>query len=128
MGVAVTGAIFGVLQTDKTVSLLSDKGIDVSDDQARELNGLLAGTPGAKHEVEKLADGDVKGAEEVIRESFVEALGTSLKLSAALVLLGLVLAVVLLRRSEPADAAPSAHLAPSVTPRPAPLQAAPAGD
>ena len=39
-----------------------------------------------------------------MREAFVSALGTSLKISAALVLLGIVLAVVLLRRTEPADA------------------------
>jgi len=124
MGVAVTGAIFGALQTDKTVSLLGENGVTVTDDQARELNGLLAGTPGAKSAVDKITGGDFKATEEAIRESFVQALGTSLKLSAALVLLGLLLAVVLLRKSEPADAAPSDQLAPSVTPRPAPLSAA----
>ena len=59
-----------------------------------------------------------------MREAFIEALGTGLKISAALILVGIVLALVLLRRSEPADAEPSSELAPSVTPRPAPRQGA----
>jgi hypothetical protein len=41
---------------------------------------------------------------DAVREAFVSALGTSLKLSAALILAGLVLAIVLLRRSSPVDA------------------------
>ncbi len=85
---------------------------------------MLAGTPGAQHELDKLAGSDVSGVEHAVREAFVSALGTSLKISAALVALGIVLAVALLRRSEPADAAPTDALAPSVTPRPAPFGAA----
>ncbi len=53
-------------------------------------------------------------------EAFVSALGTSLRLSGFLVLIGVALAVILLRRSRPADAAPSENLVSSVTPRPAP--------
>jgi MFS family permease len=55
-----------------------------------------------------------------VREAFVSALGTSLKISAALVAVGIVLAVALLRRSEPADAKCTDELIASVTPRPAP--------
>ena len=62
-----------------------------------------------------------------VREAFVSALGTSLKISAALVLLGIVLAVVLLRRTEPADARRSDQLIASVTPRPAPRRRRGAG-
>jgi EmrB/QacA subfamily drug resistance transporter len=120
LGVAVTGAIFGELQTQRTVDLVGDQGVDVSRETALELEGILSGTPGAQHELDKLAGHDVSGVEGAVREAFVSALGTSLKLSAALVAVGIVLAVALLRKSEPADAEPIAELAPSVTPRPAP--------
>jgi EmrB/QacA subfamily drug resistance transporter len=124
LGVAVTGAIFSQLQEERTVELVGDAGVTVSDAQAQELEGVLAGTAGAQHELDKLAGADVSQVEHAVREAFVSALGTSLRISAALVALGILLAVVLLRRSEPADAAPVAELTPSVTPRPAPLEAA----
>src|SRR5215211_6541572 len=57
LGVAATGAIFQQLQTDRTVSLAGDRGVTVSADQARELDGLLAGTPGAEHTLHQVAGG-----------------------------------------------------------------------
>jgi MFS family permease len=105
LGVAVTGAIFGELQTQRTIDLVGDQGVTVGRETALELEGVLSGTPGAQH---------------AVSEAVVSALGTSLKISAALVLVGIVLAVALLRKSEPADATPIAELAPSITPRPAP--------
>jgi EmrB/QacA subfamily drug resistance transporter len=124
LGVAVTGAIFAELQTQRTVDLVGDSGVPVSRDQAQELEGVLAGTPGAKHTLDQLAGSDTSGVEHAVREAYVSALGTSLKISAALVLVGIVLAVALLRKSVPADAQPIDELAPSVTPRPAPRAAA----
>ena len=120
LGVAVTGAIFSELQTQRTVDLAGDAGVQVSRDQALELEGVLAGTPGAKHTLDSLAGSDTSAVEHAVREAFVSALGTSLKISAALVLVGIVLAVALLRRSEPADARRSDQVIASVTPRPAP--------
>jgi hypothetical protein len=124
LGVAVTGAIFGELQQNRTVELVADQGVSVSPDQATELEGILAGTPGAHHTLERLAGADAAEVEHAVHEAFVSALGTSLKISGALVAVGIVLAVALLRRSEPADAEPVDALAPSVTPRPAPLRGA----
>jgi hypothetical protein len=120
LGVAVTGAIFSELQTQRTIDLVGDGGTKIGRDQAQELEGVLAGTPGAKHTLDQLAGSDASAVEHAVREAFVSALGTSLKLSAALVLVGIVLAVALLRRSEPADAKRSDELIASVTPRPAP--------
>jgi hypothetical protein len=120
LGVAVTGAIFSELQTQRTVELVDDAGVKIDSDTAQELEGVLSGTPGAQHALDKLAGSDTSGVENAVREAFVSALGTSLKISAALVAVGIVLAVALLRKSEPADAAPIDELAPSVTPRPAP--------
>lgn len=124
LGVAVTGAIFGELQTQRTIDLVGDAGVTIGRDGASELEGVLAGTPGAQHALDKIAGGDSASVEHAVREAFVSALGTSLKLSAALVLVGIVLAIALLRRSAPADAEPVDALTPSVTPRPAPLRAA----
>ena len=124
LGVAVTGAIFGELQTQDTVDLVSDQTGTISRDTALELEGVLTGTPSAQHALDKLAGSDTAAVEHAVREAYVSALGTSLKISAALVLVGIALAVALLRKTQPADAAPLAELAPSVTPRPAPLQTA----
>ena len=56
LGVAVTGAIFSELQTQRTVDLVGDAGgRRWPRDQALELEGVLAGTPGAQHELDKLA-------------------------------------------------------------------------
>jgi hypothetical protein len=124
LGVAVTGAIFGELQSQRTVDLVSDQGVRINTDTAQELEGVLSGTPGAQHALDKLAGHDVAGIEHAVREAYVSALGTSLKISAALVAVGIALAVALLRRTEPADAQAVSELAPSVTPRPAPRQGA----
>jgi EmrB/QacA subfamily drug resistance transporter len=120
LGVAVTGAIFAELQTQRTIDLVGDQGVEIGRDQAVTLEGVLAGAPGAKHTVDQIAGSDAAAVEHAVREAFVSALGTSLKLSAALVAVGIALAVALLRKSEAVDAEPIDELAPSVTPRPAP--------
>lgn len=124
LGVAVTGAIFNELQTKRTIDLVDDQGFSIGRDTAQELEGVLAGTPGAQRALDQFAGRDAAAVERAVSEAFVSALGTSLKISAALVAVGIVLAVALLRRSEPADAEPVDQLTPSVTPRPAPLEAA----
>ncbi len=120
LGVAVTGAIFNGLNQDRTAELVTKAGVKIDTAQARELDGLLAGAPGAKDTLDRIAGSDAKAAEEAVREAFVSALGTSLKLSAALVLVGLVLSMLLMRRTSPADAAPVPPVVGAPTPRPAP--------
>ena len=124
LGVAVTGAIFGALQTNRTVELVGETGTKISEDQARDLEGVLAGTEDARKTIDGIAGGgDFKEIEHAVSEAFVSALGTSLKISAGLVLVGIILATALLRNSEPADAEENDELMPSVTPRPAPRPA-----
>jgi EmrB/QacA subfamily drug resistance transporter len=120
LGVAVTGAIFNELQTERTVSLSGDQGVHISRSQAQDLDGLLAGASGAQQTLQKIAGGKSKQVEEAVREAFVDALGISLKLSAVLIAVGLVLTIVLMRRSSPVDAAPTPPVLGSPTPRPAP--------
>ncbi|MEZ5078644.1 MAG: MFS transporter [Solirubrobacterales bacterium] len=124
LGVAVTGAVFQELQTDRTISLVDDTGVEVSRETAQQLTGVLAGSPGGEKTLEQVAGGSEVGAvETAVREAFVSALGTSLKLSAALILLGALVAAALMRRSSPGDAAASAQPVGSASPRPAPLGA-----
>lgn len=123
LGVAVTGAIFQEIQTQRTASLVGAAGVHVSRAKAQQLIGVLGGSAGSESTLRRIAGGDVKAVEEAIREAFVSALGTSLEISAALILVGVALAVVLLRRSQPADAAASEQPVGSATPRPAPLGA-----
>jgi len=123
LGVAATGAIFQQLQTDRTVSLADDRGVTVTETQARELEGLLAGTAGAQHALDQIAGGEAASVRRAVREAFVDALGTSLKLSAALVVLGLLLTVLLMRRSATADAEPTPPVLASPI-RPAPRRTA----
>lgn len=113
LGVAVTGAIFNELQAERTVRKLGEAGIHRSRHQAQEL---------ASHVLSGSSGGAAQAAVEAVRSAFVSALGTSLEISAFLVLVGVVLALVLLRRSEPADAAASDHPVASATPRPAPVE------
>jgi EmrB/QacA subfamily drug resistance transporter len=121
LGVAVTGAIFNQLLTDRTVSEAAGAGVTVTDAQAEQLDGILAGTPGATQTLDQLAGAHPAPLTDAVREAFVSALGTALKLSAALIAVGLVLAIVLLRRSGPVDAeAVEEPVIATGMPRPAP--------
>ncbi len=103
LGVAVTGALFNELQADRTVTDAAQHGVTLSEDQARDLDGILAGTPASDHVLDQTAGISAKTAEEVVRDAFVSALGTSLKISAGLLALGLVLTVILMRRQGSVD-------------------------
>ncbi len=120
LGVAVTGAIFNELDAQRTVTDVGKLGITVSRDQAQELDGVLSGASGATQTLDKIAGHDTAAVKEAVRQAFVDSLGTSLKISAALILLALILAVILLRRSSPVDAAPIPPVGGAPTPRPAP--------
>lgn len=121
LGVAVTGALFTSLQTSRTVELVDQAGVTITADQAQTLDGILAGTAGATGALDKLAGADVQAVTSAVREAFISALGTSLKVSGALVVVGAILAMVLLRRSSAEDAEPSDHPVSSMTPRPGPI-------
>jgi EmrB/QacA subfamily drug resistance transporter len=121
LGVAVTGAIFNQLLTDRTVTESAGAGVTVTSAQAEQLDGILAGTPGATQLLDQLAGTHSAELTTAVREAFVSALGTALKLSAALIAAGLVLAIVLLRRSGPVDAEPVEEpVIATGMPRPAP--------
>jgi len=120
LGVALTGAIFDDLLASRTISLSADQGVDITQAEAQQLDGLLAGESGAQQTLERIAGSRASEVTEAVREAFVSALGTALRVSAALIVVGLILAVILLRRSSPADAEPTEPVLGAPTPRPAP--------
>ncbi len=123
LGVAVTGALFKELQTQRTVTLVGEAGVQVSRAEAQQLIGVLGGSASSEGTLEQIAGGHVAGVEAALREAFVSALTTSLRISGVLIAVGIVLAAVLLRRSSPEDAAPSEQPIGTPVPRPAPLGA-----
>jgi hypothetical protein len=121
LGVAVTGAIFNGLFADRTITRAADAGVTVDAAQAQQLDGVLAGADGAQRTLDQIAGARAVQVRAGLEDAFVDALGTSLKLSAALIVVGLVLTLVLMRRSTPADAAPvDTPVLATATPRPVP--------
>ncbi|CAM3769895.1 MFS transporter [Smaragdicoccus niigatensis] len=100
LGVAVTGAMFNELQARRIMSLLSERGQVVTEDQARNLSGLLADTPAAQATLEQTVRMGATEALNVVREAFVSALGTSLLVSAGLVGISVVLTFALMRNDK----------------------------
>ena len=120
LGVAVTGAMFNGLNAERTVDDVGEAGVRITRDQAEQLDGVLAGASGATKTLDRIAGSDSKAVEEAVREAFVSSLGTSLKISAGLILVGLLLSLILIRRSTPVDAQPVPPVPGPPTPRPAP--------
>jgi hypothetical protein len=118
LGVALTGAVFQQLQVDRTIALAAKLGVPVTPAQAHALDGLLAGSPGSLATLDQVAGAKATQVRGAVREAFVSALGTSLKLSAALVVLGLLLTLAIMRRQAPVDAAPHPVIAPPTRPAP----------
>jgi EmrB/QacA subfamily drug resistance transporter len=104
LGVAVTGAIFNGLMAGDTVQTAAEVGVRLSDAQAQQLDGLLAGAPGAQRTLMQLAGEHAATVRAGVRDAFVDALSTSLKLSAVLIAIGLVLTLVLMRNEPPVGA------------------------
>jgi len=120
LGVTVTGAVFNEAFTVRTVSDVGDAGVEISRSQAQELDGVLSGATGSTETLDKIAGSKADEAREAVNQAFISALDTSLKLSAALIVVGLVLAMVLMRRTSPADADPVPPVLATGAPRPAP--------
>jgi hypothetical protein len=120
LGVAVTGAVFNERFTTRTVELVEEQGVEVDRDQAQELDGVLSGASNATNELKQIAGSKADEVRQAVTDAFVSALGTSLKVSAALIVAGLVLAMALMRRTSPADAEPVPPVIATGQPRPAP--------
>jgi MFS family permease len=101
-GVALSGAVFETLQTDRTVSAAAAQGVPISHSTASTLDGLLAGTPSAQHALGTFPASQHATLTDAVHHGFISALGTTMKLSFALVVAGIILTLLLIR-AEPAS-------------------------
>jgi EmrB/QacA subfamily drug resistance transporter len=97
-GVALSGAVFESLQTDRTVSQAATHGIHLTSSLASTLDGLLAGTPSATKALAKFPADQHAQITSAVHDAFTSALGSTMRLSFAIVVGGIVLTLLLLRR------------------------------
>jgi EmrB/QacA subfamily drug resistance transporter len=97
LGVALSGAVFEQLQTERTVSATADRGLHIGNAAAQTLEGLLAGAPDATRAIAAYPAGQQAALRQAVRDGFTSALGTTMLLSAAVVAVGAVLALLLIR-------------------------------
>jgi EmrB/QacA subfamily drug resistance transporter len=102
-GVALSGAVFETLQTNRTVDAAASRGVHLTRGAASTLDGLLAGTPSAGHALTSFPASQHTSITSAVHEAFTSALGSTMRLSFALVVVGIVLTLLLIRR-EPAAA------------------------
>jgi EmrB/QacA subfamily drug resistance transporter len=97
-GVALSGAVFEQLQTDRTVSAADGHGLHITDSAARTLEGLLAGTPAATKMLAAYPLSDRAALRADVRDGFISALGTTMQLSLVFLTVGILLTLLLIRR------------------------------
>jgi EmrB/QacA subfamily drug resistance transporter len=105
-GVALSGAVFEQLQTRDTVSAAADRGLHLTDGAARTLGGLMSSTPDATHALARYPAGQHGGLNAAVHQGFVSAFGGAMELSFVLVILGIVITFLLIRRQSEARALP----------------------
>jgi EmrB/QacA subfamily drug resistance transporter len=96
-GVALSGALFEAVQTNQTVSHAAARGVHLTDAAARELEGLLSGTASSTQALARYPTGQRGPLRDAVREGFISALGTTMELSFALVVIAVILALLLIR-------------------------------
>lgn len=107
LGVAVGGSLFEVLRDNHMVDQARAHGIALSHSTANELDGLLSGAPSAAHALARFpaAQHDVLRA--ALHDGFLSAFDTVMAVSCAVVVVGLVLTVALVRRETAVDDLPA---------------------
>lgn len=103
LGVAISGAVFNSRQLSATEELATDAGVTLTGDEARALDGLLAGASDAQAALRALPAADRDAVEEAVRGAFDAALDSAFRVGVAVTLAGLALALVLLRRRPAVD-------------------------
>jgi EmrB/QacA subfamily drug resistance transporter len=105
-GVAISGAVFEGLQIGRVADDAARAGIRISDATADTLSGLLAGTPSATAKLDSYPAAQQPLLRDAVHDGFLSALGTTMALSFAIVVVGIVIVLALIRRRPPAgDAA-----------------------
>jgi EmrB/QacA subfamily drug resistance transporter len=111
-GVAVSGALFGNLTHDRTVNEAADAGVQISSATAESLDGLLAGTPTATKTLDAFPESERAKLANAVHDAFISSLGTTMLLSFGLVVVGIILTFLLIRREDVVEDAPAHGAAP----------------
>jgi EmrB/QacA subfamily drug resistance transporter len=109
-GVALSGAVFEAVQASRIVSYAADHGIHLTDAVARRLAGLLDGTPSASATLARYPAAERPSLRTAVHHGFISALGSTMRLSFALVIVAIVLSLALIR-SRPVSVVPSPSVA-----------------
>jgi MFS family permease len=99
-GVALSGALFEALQNSHTVTAAAERGVTLTSAGARELEGLLTGTPASSHALAGYPVAQHASLTAAVHEGFISALATTMQLSLALVIVSILLALLLIRASD----------------------------
>ncbi len=105
-GVALTGALFEQLQTRDTVNAAAAHGLQITNASARTLDGLMSGTPDATTALARYPVEHQAQLKAAVHQGFVTAFGGAMELSFGLVVLGIVLTFLLIRRQPEVEALP----------------------
>jgi EmrB/QacA subfamily drug resistance transporter len=105
-GVALTGAVFESLQTRDTVNAAAGSGVHISDSSARTLDGLMSGTSDSTHALASYPVVQHAQLKAAVHEGFVSAFGGAMELSFGLMVLGIVLTFLLIRRQAKVEPLP----------------------
>lgn len=103
LGVAISGAVFSEGQEHKVAQQIADTGIQMSAATEKNLMGLLAGAPSAKHALATYSPVDQARITQAVHEGFVFGISRALVLCAIISVIGVVLAAALMRRSDVAQ-------------------------
>ena len=109
-GVALSGAVFEAVQTSRIVSNAADHGVHLTNALARQLAGLLDGTPSATAALARYPSAQQESLRTVVHNSFISALSSTMKLSFVLVIVSIILSLALIR-SRPVSTVPSPSVA-----------------
>jgi MFS family permease len=109
-GVALSGAVFEAVQTSRIVSDAADRGVHLTDALARQLAGVLDGTRSATAALARYPAAQQQSLRTAVHDGFISALGSTMKLSFALVIVAIILSLALIR-SRPVSTVPSPSVA-----------------
>jgi EmrB/QacA subfamily drug resistance transporter len=102
-GVAISGAIFNARQLSETQDLAATGGVELSKQKATELDGLLAGAPGAERTLSSFSNSAQSTVQDAVTDAFALALASAFRVGAVVAIGGLLLALLLIRSRPPAD-------------------------
>jgi EmrB/QacA subfamily drug resistance transporter len=106
VGLGLTTALFTSRSEDAVVSDATEAGLRLTGEQAAVIHGYLAGTEPGQAAFNKFDTSVADRVLDVVRESFVTGVAFSLRVIAAIALVGLLIAILGVRLGEQPEAAP----------------------